>query len=76
MGSERREFYLSSNGDSWHLCHDEENVVVVVHEPNEASGGRHSLIDLATFLRREKKGPEHQALRSLIARIILPKTIT
>jgi hypothetical protein len=72
MGSERREFYLSSNGDSWHLCRDKEHIVVVVHEPNETSGGQHSLISLSTFLRPENKGPEHQALRLLIAQLILP----
>jgi hypothetical protein len=72
VSSERREFYLSSNGDSWHLCRDSKHEVVVVHEPNPASGGKSSLIELSDFLRTENRGPEHQALRALIAQLIFP----
>jgi hypothetical protein len=35
MPSKRREFYQSSNGDSWHLCRNPMHEAVVVHEPNE-----------------------------------------
>jgi hypothetical protein len=72
VASERREFYLSSNGDSWHRCHDSNHEVVVTHEPNPTSGGKISLIELSTFLRPENRGPEHQALRALIAKLIFP----
>jgi hypothetical protein len=72
MSSERREFYLSTNGDSWHLCRDQVHDVIVVHEPNQNSGGRTSTIELGNFLRSENRGPEHQALRALIATLILP----
>jgi hypothetical protein len=70
--SERREFYHASNGDSWHLCRDPNHVAVVVHEPNEASGGQASVIELSTFLSSNNQGPEHQALRALIATLVYP----
>lgn len=72
MASERREFYVSFSGDSWHFCHDKDFEAVVVHEPNLASGGRSSLIDLGSFLKAENRGPEHQALRKLIATLVYP----
>ena len=72
MPSERREFYRSSNGDSWHICRDPDHVAVVVHEPNEASGARSSVIDLSAFLSPNNRGPEHQALRDLIAGLVYP----
>ena len=72
MPSGRREFYLSPNGDSWHLCRDSKHDVIVAHEPNKASGGKPSLIELSDFLRTENQGPEHQALRALIAQLIFP----
>jgi hypothetical protein len=72
VSSERREFYRASNGDSWHLCRDANHVAVVVHEPNEASGGQSSVIELSTFLRPGNQGPEHQALRALIGTLVYP----
>ena len=71
MPSERREFYHASNGDSWHLCREALHVAVV-HEPNEASGGRPSVIELSTFLKPDNQGPEHQALRALIGTLVYP----
>jgi hypothetical protein len=61
--------YESSNGDSWTLVRDTESGQMVVrHEPNQASGGHTSEIDVAAFLRRGGAGPEHAALRKLLAR--------
>ena len=70
MSSERRELYSSPNGDSWYLCRDSRGKILVSHEPNTASGGRPSLIELGTFLATKNQGPEHQALRHLIGTLL------
>jgi hypothetical protein len=43
---------------------------VVRDEPNRASGGKPSEIELSRFLEASKRGPEHQALRVLIDELI------
>ena len=70
MKTERRELYSSPNGDSWYLCRDGGDKILVVHEPNAASGGRPSLIELSAFLAPKNQGPEHQALRHLIGTLL------
>jgi hypothetical protein len=44
--------------------------MVVSHQPNRASGGKSSEVDLSAFLAKSNQGPEHQALRQLIGELI------
>ena len=60
--------YCSSSGDCWYLVRDGERVFVR-HEPNVASGGRASYIELETFL-AGGHGPEQQALLRLIGTLV------
>ena len=51
MPIESRELYSSSNGDRWHLVHEPRSGrVFIKHEPNAASGGDISLIEVGEFL--------------------------
>jgi hypothetical protein len=60
--------YASSNGDCWVLVRDaDEASHLVEHRPNVASGGRISRLTLEAFLADSHPGPEHQALRDLLA---------
>ena len=70
MTLQARTLYTSSSGDSWSLCRNQHGHVVVLHEPNPASGGKPSETDLGTFLAEPNRGPEHQALRQLIGELI------
>ena len=69
MTTKRRVLYSSSNGDRWYLC-SRDGQLAVSHEPNSPSGGKPSQVDLSTFLAAGNQGPEHQALRQLIAELI------
>jgi hypothetical protein len=42
----------------------------VRHEPNSASGGQPSHIEIGAFLSRGSRNPEHQALLQLIGTLI------
>ena len=65
--TDRRELYVSENGDRWDVCRDASGKLEVVHSANQASGGAVSTMDFATFLaQRHNLGPEHQALLSLL----------
>ena len=64
------EIYQGSNGDSWFLCRNEIGILVV-HEPNEASGGKGSAVGFGDFLSK-KTGPEHEALLRLIGSLVQP----
>jgi hypothetical protein len=67
---ETRELYRSSSGDRWHLARDPDSGrVFVVHEPNLASGGRTSRIEISAFLAGDH-GPEHQELLRLIGSLV------
>ena len=66
------EIYKSSNGDTWFLCRNELGHVYVVHEPNEASGGKPSAVGIGDFLSQQKVGPEHEALLGLIGSLADP----
>jgi len=71
MAVGRREIYSSPNGDCWFLARDPKSgQVFVVHEPNPASGGKPSQIDLRRFLARGGQGPEHQELLRLIGSLV------
>ena len=62
-----REIYVSSNGDKWELAEDDEKRLFIRHTPNEASGGRQSIVTLASFLQPHRAGPEQDVLNKLIA---------
>jgi hypothetical protein len=62
-----REVYLSSNGDRWLLVLPGANAPVVEHRPNVASNGATTQIAVETFLCPNNEGPEHQALRKMLA---------
>jgi hypothetical protein len=70
MTIQTRTLYTSTNGDAWTLCRNRNGDVVVFHQPNRASGGKPSEIDLGSFLAKANQGPEHQALRQLIGELI------
>jgi hypothetical protein len=42
---------------------------MVSHQPNKASGGRSSEIDVEVFLSQDGRGPEHQALIEALANL-------
>jgi hypothetical protein len=66
-----RTLYESANGDIWRLVRDPRSgVVMVEQEPNRSSGGQTSLTEIGQFLRAGGKGPEQQALLSLIGTLI------
>ena len=72
MSDEGRELYRSSNGDSWHLVREPRSGRVFVrHEPNLASGGDVSLIEIADFL-KQGHGPEQTELLRLIGTLVNP----
>jgi hypothetical protein len=75
MALETRELYRSSSGDRWHLARDPDSGRVFIrHEPNVASGGRVSHIDIGTFLAAGGSGPEHQELLRLIGTLVAEPT--
>jgi hypothetical protein len=60
-------FYASENGDQWYLFREPgSNGLRVRHQPNRASGGRASTVEVSEFL-KEGHGPQHQALLELLA---------
>ena len=64
-------FYHSANGDRWSLVNDSASGRVFVrHEPNLASGGKISDIDIGVFLSRGNQGPEKQELLRLIGTLV------
>jgi hypothetical protein len=72
MTTQRRELYVSPNGDVWYLCRERSGQIAVSHEPNLSSGGKSSQVDIGTFLATGNKGPEHQALLHLIGELVNP----
>ncbi len=75
MAVQARELYHSSNGDRWLLVRDSDTGRVYVrHEPNAASGGKPSDIEIGAFLARGGKGPEHQELLRLIGTLVEEST--
>lgn len=70
MPADRREVYASSNGDRWFLAHDSSSGrTFVIHEPNVASGGKPSQIEIGAFL-AGGRGPEQQELLRLIGTLV------
>jgi hypothetical protein len=67
MPQTTRELYRSANGDSWILVRDVlSDTPHILHEPNRASGGRSSRIEIGDFLTRDANGPQHAELLRLI----------
>jgi hypothetical protein len=61
-----QEVYRSSNGDRWFLVSEPgSDRMFVRHQPNLASGGQSSLMDIDAFL-AEGHGPQHEALLRLL----------
>lgn len=61
-----QEVYRSSNGDRWFLVAEPgSDRRFVRHQPNRASGGQSSLMDIDVFL-AEGHGPQHEALLRLL----------
>jgi hypothetical protein len=70
MPDESKELYRSPNGDRWLLVREAlSDRVLVRHEPNLASGGKTSVIEIGEFLSRGH-GPEQQALLRLIGSLV------
>jgi hypothetical protein len=66
MSTHETEIYRSTNGDQWYLVQKPGSQRTFVrHQPNRASGGQSSLIDLNDFL-LEGHGPQHEALLRLL----------
>jgi hypothetical protein len=62
------EFAASSNGGRWFYGRDEDTgEYFVEHRANVPSGGAVTRTEVAAFLNRGPIGPEHEALRLLIA---------
>lgn len=73
MTVQRRNLYTSPNGDNWYLCRERSGKLTVSHEPNTASGGKSSQVEIAEFIAKGNKGPEHQALLQLIGELVDPQ---
>jgi len=57
MPTTERAIYRSSNGDQWYLVEEPGSERIFVrHQPNRASGGQSSLVEVADFL-SEGHGP-------------------
>ena len=66
-----RELYRSTNGDRWSLILDDAlDAPQILHEPNQASGGQSSRIDIGDFLIRDAHGPQHAELLRLIGSLV------
>jgi hypothetical protein len=71
MPNSMRELYRSSNGDRWSLIQDDQSDrVLILHEPNAASGGRPSRLEVGDFLVRDAHGPQHAELLRLIGTLV------
>jgi hypothetical protein len=66
-----RVLYRSANGDNWSLVRDDASgVPLVLHEPNQSSGGRPSRLGVGDFLSRDANGPQHAELLRLIGTLV------
>ncbi len=69
--TQARLLYSSENGDRWYLVREPASERVRVrHEPNVASGGQVSELEVADFLLRGGRGPERTELLRLIGMLI------
>lgn len=71
MPQAARELYRSANGDRWSLVLDDAvGRPQVLHEPNRASGGQASRLEIGDFLIRDAHGPQHAELLCLIGSLV------
>ena len=62
--------YRSQNGDAWHLLREVPYARILVrHTANPAPGGHITVLPVEDFLTINGVGPEHQALRTLLAQL-------
>jgi len=62
--------YKSPSGDRWFLVHEPGSARVCIrHEPNPASGGEASMMDIGEFL-AQPRGPQHDELLRLIGSLV------
>jgi hypothetical protein len=74
--AETKLIHESSNGDAWYLTRNAETGArAVMHRPTPQSGGQVSYIAIENFLSEGTNGPEHQALRGLMATITRVPTL-
>jgi len=64
------ELYASPNGDRWLLGIGADELPVIHHVPNAASGGQQSEISVATFLSSGHSAPQRDALLHLIGQFV------
>lgn len=76
MTNGQRIFYTSENGDRWSLESGEDDIVSIVHHPNDPSGGERQTYELGAFLIRERHSPQNQALRALISSLTRIEPVT
>ena len=73
MPTKEKAIYRSSNGDQWYLVEEQGSERMFVRQqPNRASGGQSSLIELADFL-LEGHSPQHEALLRLLGNAEAPE---
>jgi hypothetical protein len=67
-----RELYRSANGDRWYLVSGPDQARPLVrHEPNPASGGKVTEVEIGAFLSGGGgQGPEHLELLRLIGTLV------
>src|SRR5260221_12963021 len=71
MPNTEKTIYRSPNGDQWYLVEEPGSERMFVrHQPNRASGGQSSLIEVVDFL-AEGHGPQHEALLRLLGNVEL-----
>ena len=64
------DIYSSQNGDRWRLMYDADTGQAFVrHEANASSGGEVTDTGVDDFLVQDGPGPEHAALRQLVAKL-------
>ena len=66
MSHGKRVFYTSENGDRWLLLSTEEDIALVCHIPNAASGGDQKTYDVGVLI-EERHSAQNRALRALIS---------
>jgi hypothetical protein len=75
MPTTERAIYRSSKGDQWYLVEEPGSERIFVrHQPNRASGGQSSLVEVADFL-SEGHGPQHEALLRLLGNVQMDWTV-
>ena len=75
MPTTERAIYRSSNRDQWYLLEEPGSERIFVrHQPNRASGGQSSLVEVADFL-SEGHGPQHEALLRLLGNVQMDWTV-